>query len=131
MALRFEFDPVNKILLAQLGGRLTDESLAEAYETARQYAVATDPSAGIWDTSLVTQFAVSSAFVRSLAIRGPIIADTNRPRFVVAPKIEAYGLFRMFQLAGESSRPKLTIVHTIDEALALLGIQSPHFEPLV
>ncbi len=130
MALRIEFDPVNKILLAQVDGRLTDELLAGAYETVRKRAVATDPSAGIWDTSSVTEFAVSSDFVRSLATRGPIIADPTRPRIIVAPKIEAYGLFRMFQLVGEPTRPKLTIVHTMEEALSLLGVQSPHFEPL-
>jgi hypothetical protein len=130
MALRLEFDPVNKILLGRLDGRLTDELLSEAYDTARKYAVATNASMGIWDTSSVTEFAVSSGFVRSLASRKPIIEDAKRLRIVVAPKIEAYGLFRMFQLAGESTRPQLTIVHTIDEALALLGVQSAHFEPL-
>jgi hypothetical protein len=130
MAIRFEFDPVNKVLLGRLDGRLTDELLAEAYERAQKYATATDASAGIWDTSLVTEFAVSSGFVRSLAKREPIITDTTRPRIVVAPKIEAYGLFRMFQLVGEPTRPQLTIAHTMDEALALLGIQSPNFEPL-
>ena len=32
MAYRFEFDPVNKILLFRLEEMLTDESLGEAYE---------------------------------------------------------------------------------------------------
>jgi hypothetical protein len=130
MGFRFEFDPVNKILLGRLDGRLTDESLSEAYEAARERAAATNPRAGIWDTSAVTEFAVSSGFVRSLASRVPIIEDAQLPRFVVAPKIEAYGLFRMFQLTGESTRPELRIVHTIEEAFTLLGIQSPHFQPL-
>jgi len=31
---------------------------------------------------------------------------------------------------GESKRPLLEVVRTMDEALAALGIQSPHFEPL-
>jgi len=130
MALRFEFDPVNKILLGLLDGRLTDELLAEAYETARKYAVATDASAGIWDTSSVTVFAISSEFIRSLASREPIIADPKRPRIVVAPQTVAFGLFRMFQLTGDRTRPLLTIVRTRGEALATLGVQAPHFEPL-
>jgi hypothetical protein len=37
---------------------------------------------------------------------------------------------RMFQIAGESARPLLHVVHTVDEALTMLGVQSPHFEPI-
>jgi hypothetical protein len=36
----------------------------------------------------------------------------------------------MFQIAGESTRPLLQVVRTVDEALTALGAQSPHFEPL-
>jgi|SRR5271165_338476 len=130
MAIWFEFDAENKILLARIDGVLTDDSLRAAYETATRYAIATDPRAGIWDTTSVTEFALSSEFIRSLASRKPIIADPERPRIVVASKPIAFGLFRMFQLTGEPTRPLLTVVHTLDEALASLGIQSPHFEPL-
>jgi hypothetical protein len=36
----------------------------------------------------------------------------------------------MFQIAAESTRPSLMVVRTVDEALAALGVQSPHFAPL-
>jgi hypothetical protein len=36
----------------------------------------------------------------------------------------------MFQIAGESARPLLHVVRTVDEALTTLGAQSPHFEPV-
>jgi hypothetical protein len=130
MGLRFEFDPVNKILLGRVDGRLTDELLSEAYELARKVAAATDASAGIWDTTAVTEFALTSEFVRSLASREPIIADPKRPRIIVASKPHVFGLFRMFQLTGERTRPLLTIVHTLDEALAALGVEGLDFEPL-
>jgi len=35
MGFRFEFDPVNKILLALSEGRLTDETLGELYVAIR------------------------------------------------------------------------------------------------
>jgi len=35
---------------------------------------------------------------------------------------------RMFQIAGESTRPLLHVVRTFDEALTTLGAQSPHFD---
>jgi hypothetical protein len=37
----------------------------------------------------------------------------------------------MFQYLGEGKLPLLQIVHTLDEAFALMGIQPPHFEPSV
>jgi hypothetical protein len=42
MSFRFEFDAVNKILLLQWEGRLTDELLAEVRELARTHWIATD-----------------------------------------------------------------------------------------
>ena len=60
MGFRFEFDPAKKILLLRFEGRLTDESLAEYYRAARKYSTATDASVGIFDSSLVTGFAVSA-----------------------------------------------------------------------
>ena len=54
----------------------------------------------------------------------------SRPRVIVAPTNLEFGLARMFQILGESARPLLSVVHTLDEALAALGIQFAHFEPL-
>ncbi len=127
---RFEFDPVNQILLARSEGRLTDELLAELYGAIRKYSTATDARAGIWDLSSVNDLAVSSGFVRSLADQEPAMPDATKPRIIVAPTTIGFGLARMFQILGESTRPLLTVVRTMDEALAALGVQSPHFEPL-
>jgi len=96
----------------------------------RKYSTATNASAAITDFSAVTEFAVSGEIIRDLAGEEPAISDTERPRILVAPQTVAYGLSRMFQITGESTRPTLSVVHTMDEAIAALGIQSPHFEPL-
>ena len=130
MAFRFEFDSANRILLLRVDGRLTDELLGELYKAIRKYSTATDARAGILDFSSVTEFAVSSEIIRQLAHQEPAMPDASRPRIVVAPQTHAFGLFRMFQLTREDSRPRLTIVHTMDEAFAALGVQSPQFEPL-
>ncbi len=37
---------------------------------------------------------------------------------------------RMFQIIAEPNNPLRQVVHTINEALAVLGVQSPRFEPL-
>ena len=131
MGFRFEFDSLNKLLLARFEGRLTDEAGIEFYRAIRRYSTATDASAGIWDYSSVTEFAISSGFIRQLAEQEPAMPNaTMRPRIMVAPATVGFGLARMFQLMGERTRPLLKVVHTLDEALAALGIQSPHFEPL-
>lgn len=131
MAFRFEFDPVNKILLARFEGQLTNESAAEYHDALGVNWRATDARAGIWDLSGVDDFAVDSDFLRSLAKRKPVTPGLiNYPRFIVAPVTAGYGLMRMFQIAGESARPLLHVVRTVDEALAKLGAQSARFEPL-
>lgn len=128
---RFEFDSVNKILLGRVEGRLTEELFEEIFKAIRKYSIATDASAGIQDFSSVTEFAISSDFLRHFATLEPAMPDaTRRPRVVVVPKTSAFGLFRMFALLGERRNPLLQVVHTMDEALAELGLQSPHFEPL-
>jgi len=66
-----------------------------------------------------------------LANEEPAVTDpAKRPRIVIAPTAVGFGLSRMFQIVGESKRPLLEVVRTMDEALAALGIQSPQFEPL-
>ncbi|MGD0414611.1 MAG: hypothetical protein ABSA80_04595 [Terriglobales bacterium] len=131
MGHRFEFDPLNKILLMRVEGRLTDESLAELYRTALKYWAATDARAAISDYSSVTEWAVSAELIRELANEEPVVTNpVARPRIVIAPTAVGFGLSRMFQIVGEAKRPLLNVVRTMDEALAALGIQSPHFEPL-
>jgi hypothetical protein len=131
MAFHFAFDPVNKILLARFEGQLTNESAAEYHDALGKNWRATNARAGIWDLSAVTDFAVAADFLRSLAARKPITPGlTDHPRFIVVPMAAGFGLMRMFQIAGESARPLLHVVRTVDEALTTLGAQSPHFESL-
>jgi hypothetical protein len=130
-SFRFEFDRVNKILLARVEGRLTDKWLVEIYGAIRKSSTATDAHAGIFDMSSVTEFAVSADCVRELAGREPAMPDaTRRPCVIVVPSPLGFGFARMFQIAGEATRPLLEVVHALDEALAALGIQSPQFTPL-
>ena len=122
---RADYTQETKLLLIRVAGRFTDKSLAELYEASRKYSTITDAKVSIVDLSSVTEFAVSTEFIRRQARQGP--ARTN-PRIIVAPQTYAFGLFRMLQLLGELTHPLLHIVHTLDEAFAALGIQYQHFE---
>jgi hypothetical protein len=131
MAFWFEFDPVNKILLARFEGQLTNEAAAEYHDALGKNWRATNARAGIWDLSAVSDFAVGSDFLRTLAERKPVTPGlTDHPRFIVVPATAGYGLMRMFQIAGESVRPLLHVVRSVDEALSALGVPTAHFEPL-
>jgi len=130
MTYRFEFDPENKILLTRYEGRLTEEVAEESGAVFRKYWAATAPSMTIVDLSSVTEFSVSSEFVRRVAGQVLIVDATGSPVAIVAPVPAAFGLGRMFQIMGESKRPLLHVVHTMEEAFAALGVQSPHFKPL-
>jgi hypothetical protein len=131
VGFRFEFDRANKILLLRVEGPLTDQLLADCYEAIHVQSVATDALIGIFDMSGVTPYEVSSECIRQLAKREPAMPDaTRRPRIIAVENTTGYGLARMFQIGGETRRPKLEVVRTLDAALRLLDVQSPHFEPL-
>jgi hypothetical protein len=131
MALLFQFDRENKILLVQVAGPLTEDVVAEVQVAIRTYSNETDAQAAIFDFSSVTEFALSTAFIQRLARQKPSMANAAQcRRIIVAPAGIGFGLSRMFQTVGESTRPLLDVVRTLDEALAALGVQSPHFEPL-
>ncbi len=131
MAFRFEFDAVNKVLLMRFDGQLTNESLTEALAAIREYSIRTDASAGIWDFTPVTEYGVTPDFLSFTASLEPAMPNpAQRPRYVVAPVTFGLGVPRMFEIAAKATNPLLRFVLSVDEALAALGVQSPHFEPL-
>jgi hypothetical protein len=131
MGFRFEIDYANRILLLRVEGQLSDQLLAECYAAIRKYSVSTDARMAIFDLSTVSQFTVSSEFVRQIAKREAAMPDaTRRLRIIAVENPTGFGLARMFQIVGENDRPMLKVVRTIDHALVALGLQTPHFEPL-
>ena len=127
--MSFEFDPANEVLLVRVDGRLTDKALADCYRAVRVYSLQTNARAGIFDFSGVTDFLVSSNFIRQLARKEPAMPDGDkRPRVAVIPQTHGFGLGRMFQIMGERTRPQFTVVKTMDEAFKALHVNDPKFE---
>src|SRR6202030_1588073 len=122
MALRFDTDQANQVSRIRVAGRITDESLAELYETSRRYSTATRARVGIVDLTSVSKTVVSSEFIHRLAHRKPDAENARRDYFIVAPAPHVFGLCRMFQILGEDARPFLRIVHSMDEAIAAIGV---------
>jgi hypothetical protein len=131
MPFRFEFDPVNKILLLRVEGRLTEELFAEGYRAIRTYSTATDASAGIWDLSSVTEIALSPEFIsQAISVRPAMPDPTKRPRFIVAPPMLGLSVSRLLEIAAGPKNPLFQVVLSLNEALSALGVQYPQFEPL-
>jgi hypothetical protein len=55
---------------------------------------------------------------------------TRRPRFLVAPPMLGLSVSRMVEMAEGPKNPLFKIVLSLNEALAVLGVPSPHFEAL-
>ena len=130
MPYYLEFDPVNRILRGRFEGPVTDELLKEFYGVAGGYFERTGARAGITDLSAVTSLEVSPQTIRDLASAPPAIQDRDLPRFIVAAAPGIFGMARMFELAGQDTRPNLHVVRTMKEVCLILGITDPKFEPI-
>jgi 6,7-dimethyl-8-ribityllumazine synthase len=126
----FEFDPVNRILRGRFEGQVTDELLKEYYGVAGEYFARTGARGAITDFSAVTSFEVSPQLIRELASSPPAILDQEFPRFIVAASPLIFGTARMFELAGQDTRPNLHVVRTMKEVCVILGVLDPKFEPI-
>jgi hypothetical protein len=126
----FEFDPENKLFRARLQGQITGAEAMEVYRTATALVPRVQPIASIWDMSEVTSLEVSADEVAALARTTPADPEPDRFRIIVAPSPLAFGVARMFQAKGEGTRPRVRVVHTLAEACAVVGVSTPHFQPL-
>jgi hypothetical protein len=126
----FDFDLKNSILRCRLRGTVTDEVLKNFFRAGAHHAIRTHPSAGVIDLSEVVSFEVSAQVIEKLAKSTPVLPDPNLRRVVIAPSPEIYGMMRMFEIEGEPTRPGIHVVHTEQEAWAILSAEEPRFYPL-
>ena len=130
MSFRLDFDPTSGLLQGSLEGRVTSEELLDFYRLAMKCARLKHPRSGIVDMSAITSFEASPQTVRELAAMTPIIPDLHLLRVIVAPASDIFGMARMFESHGEATRPNLHVVRNYKEALVIVGVQDPKFEPV-
>ena len=130
MPYSFEFDAVNGILLCRLQGKVTNQLFRDFFKVGAEYAVRTQPSAGVVDFSGITVFGVSTQTIHELAQWPPVLRSPDLRRIVIAPSPEIYGLMRMFEIEGEGRRPDIHVVRTEHEAWAILAVTNLQFQPL-
>lgn len=130
MPYTFDFDSANRILRCRLSGRVNDEILKDFFRAGSEHAVRIHPAAGVVDLSAVTSFDVSTPAIKAVARSAPVLHDPHLRRVVIAPSPGVYGMMRMFEMEGESTRPGLQVVRTEREAWAILAVRNPEFETL-
>jgi hypothetical protein len=123
VAFVFDFDPIHQILRSIFSGQVSDETLLNHQCIGALLVTSLDPRFAIIDLSAADPFAVTAAGMRTLAKLPPPMPKTDRPRVVIAPSDHTFGMARIFEVAGEATRPSLHVVRSVREAWAILGVE--------
>jgi hypothetical protein len=122
-----DLDPEHRVLRATLTTRvLTEKRLTDVYRLLERTASQGGPYSAIMDLSKVKRSPVATEIVRNLAASNPAV-PAGTPRVIVVKKGVGYGLARLFQLSRDSMDGQLHVVHSLDEAYALLGVKPEDF----
>ncbi len=124
----FEFDPVNRILQSRFEGRVTDDELRAYCRDFTARITLTDPRAAITDLSPVASFEVSRQTIIDLAAVRPDVQGRDPLRIIIATSPHVFGMARMFEMEGRSAHPNVLVVHTREEASAILAVKEPEVE---
>ena len=121
-----DLDPTHQVLRTTVTGTLTDSASREVYAFVSHFAAAGGPYASILDLSGVKGNQLSIETVRDLAKKPPAV-PLGRPRVIVVPRPEDYGLLRRFQQLRGEMRGQFHLVLSMDEAYAMLGVSPEDF----
>ena len=125
--LRFDFN--DRVLLVTLGKVLTKEIALEVITARVRFINEQGPCSGIFDFSAVEGSELDAESIRSLAatVSAIPILPAGKLRILIAPGPHLYGLSRMFQILRDEMGSTVHVVHSLEEAFALLGLKSTDF----
>ena len=130
MEFTLEFDRKHNVVLITIGKVVTDESALAAASAVRTFVAGHDPCSAIADLTAVEKIDASTSFVKYLAARPPAIRGGSMV-ILVARRDETYGMSRMFQAIRGGVEDCFHVVHAMDEAYGLLGIESLDLQPVI
>jgi hypothetical protein len=116
------------VLLARISGVFDSSDLDSLDRAVIAFSARHGPSHGLLDFTAVDAFALAVGKLAWRAVQPPI--NRGYQRVIVVPQPELHALAKDFaaqQVTMGSTGPK--VVSTVDEALALLGLSDPAFEP--
>ena len=130
MAIRVEYDFLYKIVRISNDGVLTDYVAREIYCDFRRVRDSYHVAAAIADGTDVNGVQLSIHTVRWLAGVKPRIFPLDMMKVLVAKSDVVFGFSRMYQEIALANRTNFLVVHTMKEALQLIGVESPTFSPI-
>ncbi|HEX8924175.1 MAG TPA: hypothetical protein VF786_00205 [Terriglobales bacterium] len=122
-------DAGHNVLLAAYHGIITDEVVLRANELSVRLVAQYLPKAAIADFSAVAKFDVTAPCVQRLALYEPELPG-DAPIIMVAPAEHVFGMARMYEMLSSARKERVTVVHTLGEAYARLGLDDAQFEPV-
>jgi len=120
MPVHVSIDRARRLVVTTYSGDVTDADVARQVSDIKQQAPYGPAYKVITDFTQVTHFNISSSEIRSVADSESPLADGKR--VMVAPSDVAYGTSRMFQSLASRTRPNITVVRSLGEAYAALGV---------
>lgn len=121
-----EFDSHAQIIRVTVQGELSDSGAEALFDTVRAFLASNEVRGGILDLSPVTSLAVTLDTVRRLA-KNPPLFKTPQVRVIVAEGDLIFGMARLFQISRSEIHSELYVVHTLQEAYKIHGLESPQF----
>ena len=122
LSVQITIDKAQQVVIVTFAGEVGDADLLGIAAATKAHPQFNPSFSEIVDFSAVTGGNVSTFALRSLAQR-PSIYDRASKHIVIAPQSHVFGLSRMFQVFAENTRPKMAIVHTLNEARNYLALQ--------
>jgi len=123
------FDRRHNILLARFSGVFNSSDIAELDTEVIRFTSDHGPTHGILDFSAVA--AVSVPLSRLIQRGRQRAISPEYKRIFVTRSDESFQLARTFTIEqGLAGSPQPIVVSSMKEALALLSVESPEFEPL-
>ena len=124
-----ELDQHHKVVLVRLSDRLTQHDVSVLDDIARVLVEAEGPVSAIFDLSAVSAVDVPRTVVERRG-RMPQLAP-GHPRVMIAPQPDVRALCEAFaRLQAESGSEPPTVVDTMAQALARLGLGPLTFRPM-
>jgi hypothetical protein len=122
-----DLDPVHTVLRLTITSEIMTLECAEVIHTALAYVSSHGgPYSAIFDLSAVKDTTIPVDVVRGYGRRAPSV-PTGKAHVVVGEAPAIFGLARIFQMCGESVGKEHEVVHTLEEAYKIVGVQPEDF----
>ncbi len=125
-----QIDPSVKLVFSSFIGKISEDEFRLAVSHLPLERGFDPAFSHIIDFSGITVANISTGFVKDLA-RQHSLFSRNAVQIIVAPQTHIFGLARMAQILRGEQFGRLEVVHSLDEAYEILGIErSRHDTPL-